>query len=96
MARSLRSSPIQPSVAEIEALGGKAIADGADIADEQESKELAERAIARFGRLDVMVNNAGILRDRTLANMSFDEWDAAPRRETSRSRACRSRRAIVC
>jgi NAD(P)-dependent dehydrogenase (short-subunit alcohol dehydrogenase family) len=62
-------------VAEIEALGGVAVANGADVSDWAEAEELVADAIDTFGRLDVLVNNAGILRDRLLVNMTEAEWD---------------------
>lgn len=69
------ASPAQQVVAEIEALGGKAIADGADISDWNAAGALVQKAVDHFGRLDGLVNNAGILRDRTLANFTEEDWD---------------------
>ncbi|HKT45561.1 MAG TPA: SDR family oxidoreductase [Gaiellaceae bacterium] len=66
----------QEVVAEIEAAGGEAVADGENVADFEAARRLVEHAVAAFDRLDVVVNNAGILRDRMLVNMSEDEWDA--------------------
>jgi NAD(P)-dependent dehydrogenase (short-subunit alcohol dehydrogenase family) len=66
-------------VAEIEALGGKAVANTSDVADWAGAKELIGTAVAHFGRLDVLVNNAGFLRDRMLVNLGEDEWDAVIR-----------------
>ena len=62
-------------VAEIEAMGGAAIANKASVADRDGAKSIAEDAIAAFGRIDILVNNAGILRDRTFKNMTLDEFD---------------------
>lgn len=59
----------------ITARGGTAIANGDDVADFAGAGRLIATAIEQFGRLDVLVNNAGILRDRFLVNMSADEWD---------------------
>jgi NAD(P)-dependent dehydrogenase (short-subunit alcohol dehydrogenase family) len=64
---------------EIISAGGRAIANGADVADWEQSKELVDQAIAEFGGLDIVVNNAGILRDRMIYNMSEEEWDAVIR-----------------
>ena len=64
---------------EIEALGGAAIAHPGDVADSAVAKALIGVAVARFGRLDGLVNNAGIVRDRMLVNMSEEEWDEAVR-----------------
>ena len=69
-------SPAQQVVAEIEAAGGQAVADGENVADFAGAARLVQHAIDAFGPLDILVNNAGILRDRMLVNMSEDEWDA--------------------
>jgi NAD(P)-dependent dehydrogenase (short-subunit alcohol dehydrogenase family) len=69
-------SPAEQVVKEIEALGGEAAVNGADVSDFGAAKELIDQAVDTFGKLDVVVNNAGILRDRMLVNMTEDEWDA--------------------
>lgn len=66
-------------VAELEALGGKAVANTSDVADWAGARELIGTALANFGRLDVLVNNAGFVRDRMLVNLGEDEWDAVVR-----------------
>ncbi|MED7930857.1 SDR family oxidoreductase [Nonomuraea sp. LP-02] len=66
-------------VAEIEAMGGEAIVNGEDVSDFDGAERLVRAAIERFGDLHVLVNNAGILRDRMLVNMTADEWDAVIR-----------------
>ncbi|MFC0450192.1 SDR family oxidoreductase [Rhodococcus jostii] len=71
--------PADDVVAEIVAAGGEAVANTDDVADEQGARNLIDTAITTFGGLDVLVNNAGILRDRTVANMSFQEWDSVIR-----------------
>jgi NAD(P)-dependent dehydrogenase (short-subunit alcohol dehydrogenase family) len=63
-------------VDEITAAGGQAIANGADIADWDQAAKLIATAIETFGGLDVLVNNAGIVRDRMMANTSEEEFDA--------------------
>ena len=62
-------------VAEIEAMGGQAVANADDVSDWDGGKALIDAAVEQFGRLDILVNNAGILRDRVLINMSEAEWD---------------------
>jgi len=70
------TTPAKQVVAEIEAMGGEAVANGANVADFDASGEMIQQAIDHFGRLDVLINNAGILRDRMLVNMAEGEWDA--------------------
>jgi len=60
---------------EIAAAGGKAVANGADVSDHAAAQALVASAIEQFGRLDVLVNVAGILRDRMVFNMTEQEWD---------------------
>jgi NAD(P)-dependent dehydrogenase (short-subunit alcohol dehydrogenase family) len=69
-------SRAQAVVAEIEARGSEAVANGEDVADFEGASRLVRHALDAFGRLDVLVNNAGILRDRMLVNMDEAEWDA--------------------
>ena len=69
-------SAAQGVVDEITSAGGEAIADGSDIADWNQAAGLITTAVETFGGLDVLVNNAGIVRDRMLANTSEDEFDA--------------------
>ncbi|XVQ14332.1 SDR family oxidoreductase [Spirillospora sp. CA-255316] len=73
------ASPAEEVVKEIEALGGRAVASPHDIATEDGAAALVATALEAFGRLDVLVNNAGFLRDRMLINLSEDEWDAVMR-----------------
>jgi NAD(P)-dependent dehydrogenase (short-subunit alcohol dehydrogenase family) len=70
------ATPAQSVVNEIVAAGGDAVASYDDVADFGAAEHMINRAIDRYGRLDVLVNNAGILRDRMLVNMTEDEWDA--------------------
>lgn len=69
------TTPADEVVEEIRAAGGSAIADHHDISRWEAAAALIESAIREFGQLDVLVNNAGILRDRTITNMSESEWD---------------------
>jgi len=62
--------------AEIEAAGGKAAAFALDVANEESIKAGAKAVLERFGKVEILVNNAGITRDGTLARMSRDMWDA--------------------
>ena len=66
-------------VAEIVALGGQAVANHDDVTDWEAGRRLVETAVDAFGDLHVLVNNAGILRDRVLVNMTEDEWDTVIR-----------------
>jgi NAD(P)-dependent dehydrogenase (short-subunit alcohol dehydrogenase family) len=70
------AGPAQQVVDEIIALGGEAVANTDDISDWAGAERLVQQAIDSFGRLDVLINNAGILRDRMLTNMTEAEWDA--------------------
>ena len=69
-------TPAQRVVEEIRAAGGVAVADGEDVADFEGARRLVEHATRDLGGLHIVVNNAGILRDRMLVNMAEDEWDA--------------------
>jgi NAD(P)-dependent dehydrogenase (short-subunit alcohol dehydrogenase family) len=69
------TGPAQQAADEITAAGGKAIANGADISDHAAAEDLIKTAISEFGQLDVVVNVAGILRDRMVFNMTEQEWD---------------------
>ena len=69
-------SPAQQVVNEIKATGGEAIVNGDDVSNFDGAKNMVDTAINTFGKLDVLVNNAGILRDRMLVNMTEEEWDA--------------------
>jgi NAD(P)-dependent dehydrogenase (short-subunit alcohol dehydrogenase family) len=69
------TGPAHEVVEEIKALGGEAVANTDDVADFDGAQRLIQTAIDAFGDLNVLVNNAGILRDRMLVNMSEKEWD---------------------
>jgi NAD(P)-dependent dehydrogenase (short-subunit alcohol dehydrogenase family) len=70
------STPAQSVADEIKALGGEATANYDNVADFQGAGNLVKQAVGDFGRLDILINNAGILRDRMIVSMSEDEWDA--------------------
>ena len=65
----------QKVVAEIEAMGGEAIANGANVTKEDEVEAMVAEAIERFGKVDILVNNAGILRDKSFSKMTMADWD---------------------
>jgi NAD(P)-dependent dehydrogenase (short-subunit alcohol dehydrogenase family) len=73
------AGPAQQVVDEIKATGGEAVANTDDVADWDGAGRLVQSAVGAFGRLDVLVNNAGFLRDRMLTTMSVEEWDAVIR-----------------
>jgi len=70
------AGPAEEVVAEIRAAGGQAVANGDNVAEFAGAERMIRQAVDAFGRLDVLVNNAGILRDRMLVNMAEAEWDA--------------------
>jgi len=71
--------PADEVVRAIRDLGGEAVANGADVADWEQTKALVQQAIDEFGRLDAVVNNAGFVRDRMFVSCSEEEWDAVIR-----------------
>ena len=70
------ATPAQQTVADIVAAGGEAVVNGDNVADWDGAERLVRQAIDTFGDLHVLVNNAGILRDRVIINMTEAEWDA--------------------
>jgi NAD(P)-dependent dehydrogenase (short-subunit alcohol dehydrogenase family) len=70
------ATPAEEVVAEIEAMGGQALANHDNVATWDGGERLVQSALAAFGDLHVLVNNAGILRDRVLVNLSEEDWDA--------------------
>jgi NAD(P)-dependent dehydrogenase (short-subunit alcohol dehydrogenase family) len=73
------TGPAGEVVEAIRSAGGDAVANGDDVADWDGAQRLVQTALDAFGRLDVLVNNAGFLRDRMLVSTSEDEWDAVTR-----------------
>jgi NAD(P)-dependent dehydrogenase (short-subunit alcohol dehydrogenase family) len=88
------SGPAGQVVEEIRAAGGEALADGADVAEWQQSGALVARTVERFGRLDAVVNNAGFVRDRMFASCSEEEWDSVVRVHL-KGHFCVSRHAVA-
>ena len=84
--------PAGEVVESIRAMGGEAIANGEDVADWEGSGRMVKAALDAWGRLDVVVNNAGFLRDRMFASGSVEEWDAVIRVHL-RGHFCTSRHA---
>ncbi|MFJ6660991.1 3-oxoacyl-ACP reductase [Streptomyces sp. NPDC091377] len=73
------AAPAEQVAAEIRAAGGTALAHTGDIADAEQARALVDLAVREFGALDVLVNNAGILRDRMVFSMTEEEWDSVVR-----------------
>src|SRR3954452_21875986 len=73
------AGPAGEVVDAIRAMGGEAVANGDDVSDWEGAQRLINTAIETFGELDVLINNAGILRDRMLVNMTVEEWEAVVR-----------------
>ncbi len=73
------SGPADEVADEIKKAGGEAVSNGADVSDFGQAKAMIDQAVETFGTLDVVINNAGILRDRMLVNMTEEEWDAVIR-----------------
>jgi NAD(P)-dependent dehydrogenase (short-subunit alcohol dehydrogenase family) len=69
-------SPAEETVQDIRAAGGKAVANGASVAEPKGAASIIEDAVQNFGRIDAVVNNAGILRDRIWHKMSHEDWSA--------------------
>lgn len=88
------ADPASTVVDEIRSAGGVAIANHDDVADWDGARRLIQTALDEFGRIDVLVNNVGILRDRTLVSMSESDWDAVVRVHL-RGTFCPTRHAAV-
>ena len=83
----------QAVVDEIKAAGGDAVANGDDISDWEGAQRLVQTAVDHFGGLDVVVNNAGFVRDRMFVSATVDEWDATMKVHL-RGHFCVSRHAV--
>ncbi|WP_017239025.1 3-oxoacyl-ACP reductase [Streptomyces sp. SS] len=73
------AAPAEEVAEEIRAAGGRAVAHLGDVSDFETARSLVDLAVSEFGKLDVLVNNAGILRDRMVFSMTEDEWDSVVR-----------------
>ena len=69
------SEAAEQVVAEIQAAGGEAIANGADVSSPEQVDDMVKQALDTWGRVDVLINNAGILRDKSFVKMTQDDWD---------------------
>jgi len=69
-------TPAQEVVAEIKKMGGQAVANGESVTDHKGAKRILECALDNFGKANILVNNAGILRDRMIFNMDEESWDS--------------------
>jgi NAD(P)-dependent dehydrogenase (short-subunit alcohol dehydrogenase family) len=68
--------PANETVRDIKAAGGEAVADYGSVSESQAARDMVQRAIDTFGRIDIVVNNAGILRDAIFHKMTEDDWDS--------------------
>jgi NAD(P)-dependent dehydrogenase (short-subunit alcohol dehydrogenase family) len=73
------AGPARDTAAELARTGAKVMSDGGDVADVATGERLVKMAVAEFGKLDIVVNVAGILRDRMIFNLSEEDWDAVIR-----------------
>ena len=83
-----RRDHAEPVAREIEAAGGTAIAVALDVTETASIAGMAQTALDRFGRIDVLVNNAGIVRDQLLLRMKPEEWDAVISTNLTAAFAC--------
>src|SRR5262245_52077505 len=72
----IRKDEAEAAVAEVEAIGGSAVACQADVGVEADVRDLFRDAAQRFGRIDILICNAGIVRDQLIGAMSLEDWDA--------------------
>ena len=70
------SEAAEAVVAEIEAAGGEGLANGANVVDRDQVAAMVQQTLDKWGRIDCLINNAGILRDRSFGKMTGEEWDA--------------------
>ena len=81
-------SPADQVVEEIKALGGEAVANYDSVSTPEGGEAIVQTAVEAFGRVDILINNAGILRDKTLAKMEPETWRGGP--------GCASERGLLC
>ena len=91
-----RSAAAESVVAEIEAAGGTAIADTADVTDPAQVAAMVERAAQRWGRIDILVNNAGILRDKSFGKLALEDFRAVLKSMSSAPSTRRKRCGSGC
>lgn len=82
------AAPGEETAALITAAGGEAVGVAADVADVRQVRAMVDQAITRWGRIDILINNAGILRDRTFAKMTLEDWEAVVRVHLTGSAVC--------
>lgn len=80
---SRSKEPAEELVEQLSQDGGEAVAIQADVSDVEQAQRLIEESIERFGRIDVLVNNAGINRDKTLKRLSVEDWDTVVQTDLS-------------
>ncbi|WP_408591789.1 SDR family NAD(P)-dependent oxidoreductase [Novosphingobium sp.] len=73
------SAPAEETVAMIRDAGGEAFAHGADVSNAEQVGDMVAKAMADWGGVDILINNAGILRDRAFAKMTIEDWEAVVR-----------------
>lgn len=83
-----RSAAAEETVDLITAAGGEAIAHGADVAEPEQVADMVAKTMARWGQIDVLVNNAGILRDSSFGKMTLEAWNAVIRVHLTGSAVC--------
>jgi NAD(P)-dependent dehydrogenase (short-subunit alcohol dehydrogenase family) len=82
--------PANELVKQIESAGGRAVAVAGDVGQPDQAKALIDKTMEAFGQIDILINNAGVNRDRTLKRLSVDEWDEVIRTDLSSAFYCTS------
>jgi NADP-dependent 3-hydroxy acid dehydrogenase YdfG len=84
-----RQDRIQALAKDLTSSGGKALAMPTDVADRQQAKNLVDAAVEAYGRVDVMINNAGLMPQALLERLQVDEWERRDRLKIGGARADR-------